>query len=206
MKSRLVFFDLETGGLDENRHAIIQIAAIAVEEETLKEVAQFECKLCFEEGEADAEALAANSYDPAVWAYSALPKREACSGFSAFLKNHATVEMISQRTGRPYYVAQMVGHNAASFDARFLQAFYRKLNEFCPAGFLVLDTLQRALWFFRENPQMKKPDNFKLETLCRYFNIPPFASHDAIADVRATLALYVAIRQAAEARQESLLK
>lgn len=186
---RLVFFDLETGGLDWNRHPIIQIAAIAVDEQ-LNELGTFEAKVDFDLAAADADALAKNSYDREAWNRESLGASEACARFSGFLKRFADVRMVSQRTGNPYNVAQLVGHNAASFDSPFLQAFFQKQGAFLPASYRVMCTLQRAIWYFHERPDIVPPTEFKLGTLCDALGIVLENAHDALADVRATVALY----------------
>lgn len=186
---RTVFFDLETGGLDPSKHPIIQIAAIAVDE-NLRELDTFEEKIKFDLAKADPEALAKNCYDAATW------ERDASSGlivvnrFSKFLKQFADVELISQRTNRPYCVAQLIGHNAATFDGPFLQAFYREHDAFLPGTFFVMDTCQRAKWHFHEHRDSPPPADFKLGTLCAHFGIELTEAHDALADVRATVELY----------------
>lgn len=190
---RLVFFDLETGGLDPARHPIIQIAAIAVDGQ-LHELDVFERKIDFDMDAADPEALSKNSYNREIWDRQSVPDVHACDELTRFLKRFADVEMISQKSGRPYYVAQLIGHNADSFDGPFLQAWYRQLNQFMPAAFRTLCTYQRALHHFHENPHIGKPENFKLEGLCKFFGIPLDNAHDAMADCRATIALYKAIR------------
>lgn len=186
---RLVFFDLETGGLDWTRHPITQIAAIAVDEQ-LNELGTFEAKVDFDIATADPKALEANNFDRAVWDREAQSVGRVCSEFSAFLKRFADVRMISQRTGNPYTVAQLVGHNAASFDGPFLQAFYQKQGAFLPASYRVMCTLQRAIWHFHERPDVIPPADYKLGTLCDALGIVLENAHDALADVRATVALY----------------
>lgn len=61
MNERLVFFDLETGGPDAKRHPIIQIAAIAFNEN--REVLEgFEFKVQFDERKVKASSLRKNHY------------------------------------------------------------------------------------------------------------------------------------------------
>jgi DNA polymerase III epsilon subunit-like protein len=189
---RLVFLDCETGGLDPARHPMIQVAAVATTPD-LVELDALECKIEFDIADADPEALKGNCFDPAVWAREAAPSRVVLSRLSAFLSRYADVEMISQRTGRPYYVAQVVGHNAATFDGPFLQAFYKRHDAFLPASYRVLCTVQRAQWHFLERPHLTPPTDFKLKTLCDCFGIPLEDAHDALADVRANVALYRAL-------------
>lgn len=191
---RLVFFDLETGGLDPAKHPIIQIAAIAVDEK-LQELAEFEAKILFKVENADPQALAINSYNAQEWAAKARLPGDVCDDLSSFFKRFADVKMTS-KAGKPYQVAQLIGHNAASFDGPFLQQWYRKLDQFMPAAFSVLCTYQKAMHFFHDRYQQPRPENFKLESLCKYFNVPLANAHDALADVRATLGLYRALRKA----------
>jgi len=190
LNGRLVFFDVETGGLDPARHPIIQIAAIAVSGSGEK-VEAFERKLQFQEQACDAEALKINHYDREVWARDAVPATRGARDFSGFLERHASIEMFSKRTQRPYSVARLAGHNAASFDGPFVQAWFRRQSIFLPADPRVRCTLQRAIWWFDERGE--EPSNYKLATLCEYFDIPLTEAHDALADVWATVQLAKAL-------------
>lgn len=184
---KTVFFDLETGGLDPDVHPITQIALVAVDEE-FNVCEELELKLMFDVGVCSDDALAVNSYDADTWKKEAVSQQQAMAHVSSFLKRHATVKMISKR-GSPYYVAQLAGHNAATFDGPFLQKWYRRADQFMPAGYRVLCTLQLAQWHFYNHAS--PPSNMKLGTLCNLFGIslPPDEAHDALADVRANVKL-----------------
>lgn len=184
---RIVFFDLETGGLDSSKHPIIQIAAVAVDE-NFRVLEQYQAKIDFNREEADPEALKMNHFDEAVWQKEQQSQSQVIRDFSAFLKRFSDVEMISQRTGNPYRVAQLAGHNAAEFDAKFLQKFFERHATFLPASYRVLDTCQRAQWYALENHMAVK--DFKLGTLCKRLGVPLDDAHDALADVHATVAMY----------------
>ena len=190
----LVFFDLETGGLDHGLHAITQIAAVAVAADSLAEVDRFEVKVKFRPENVDPAAMSLNSYNAETWEREAVHPLDACTRLSTFFQKHATVRMTSHRTGRDYFVAQLVGHNAATFDGPFLQAWYKRLDQFLPASYRVLCTLQRAVWHFQERPNVCQPESFKLGALCEHFGIPATGAHDALADVLATGELYRALR------------
>lgn len=191
---RLVFFDLETGGLDPRRHPIIQLAAVAVGEQ-LEELGQFEAKILFDVSRADPQALAMNCYDAAVWKAEGIPAISAVQQFSQFLRPYSDVRMTSQR-GVPYVVAQLAGYNAATFDGPFLQKLYSDCREFMPAAYRVLCVMQRAIWFCHERPATGFPLDFKLGTVCRHWGVPLADAHDALADCRATVALYRRLVQA----------
>lgn len=179
-RQHIVFLDLETGGLDRERHPIIQIAAVAIDVDW-RELEAWECKVLFREENAEPEALKLNSYDPEVWEDEGLHPRTACSQLSDFLRRYSTVPMVS-RAGSPYTVAQLAGHNLAGFDLPFLQSWYGRLDQFMPASYRGLDTLQLAMWSWAADPT-DTPANYKLETLADHFGIDHEA-HDALADVR----------------------
>lgn len=184
----LVFFDLETSGLDRHRHQIIQIAAIAYEwpvagDELRQQGGAFNALLEFDLDIADPEALELNSYDPDRWAAEAHPQHDALALFCRWLRPHCCVERVSQRTGRPYTVARLAGHNAAGFDLPFLITHCQHHNIFLPADFIPLDTLQLAAWHYSTHPA---PENLKLPTLYHHLTGEHLVdAHDALADVRA---------------------
>ena len=189
---RHVFFDLETGGPDPARHSVIQFAGIAVHAEKLDEVQRLEVKLDFDRYAADKEALEINSYNAATWERSQVPPWQAATTIGAFLKANADVAMTS-KAGRPYRVAQLVGHNAQAFDWPFLRLLFSRSLVFLPASFRVLDTLQLALWHFEGQP--KRPKDFKLATLAEWFGVQHNEAHDALVDVRATIEIAKALRR-----------
>lgn len=178
MEGTFVAFDFETGGL-EDRHPEIQLAAIAVEE--WAEVAVFEAKIQFCESLADPEALKLNRYDAEVWSRDSRPENRVVAEFADFLKRHAHLEMVSKNTGRPYKVARLCGHNAATFDAPRLQRMFKRHRAFLPASFQVLDTIQLALW---RSAMGQTFPSFALGMLCNELGIESDGAHDALADVR----------------------
>lgn len=188
---RVVFFDFETGGV-ELHHPNIQLAAVAVDEH-LKELAIFSERIIFNEEACDPQALAMNHYDRDLWKATALEPAVVFKRFAAFLRSFDDIEMVSQRTGRPYRVARLAGHNAATFDGPRLQAKFRSLNLFLPASYQILDTLQRALWYFHEHPSQAKPASYQLGDLADYFGIETPEAHDALADCRTTIKLFKAL-------------
>ena len=189
---RLIFFDLETAGLNPKRHPIVQVAAIAVDVD-LCPVETFEAKIYFDERRANRNSLRKNHYKRGIWAKIALDPEAAAKKFAEFLRRNASVAMLGS-DGEPYHLAQLVAHNA-QFDAAFLQAWYERLYMYLPARYQVFCTLQRALWWFQEHPDVTPPTDFKLATLCNHFGVPFHAAsaHDALGDATATVALYRAM-------------
>ena len=193
---RLVFVDLETGGLETWR-PIIQLAAVAVTSDG-RELETYEAKLRFKQSVADPRALRKNHYSVDRWLQKAQAPCVVAEALAQLLMRHATIDQTAA-DGRVFQVAQLVAHNAA-FDGEFLRAWYRRMHLFLPASPRVLCTVQRAMWAFHENKSLTPPTDFKLGTLCEYFNIPLPAdmAHDALNDVRATVALYRAMNEIAQ--------
>jgi DNA polymerase III epsilon subunit-like protein len=183
MTQRIVFFDLETAGL-EPQHAVIQVAAIATE--NFAEIDAFEAKLQFDATLADPGALDVNHYDPELWARVARPERDVVYELGRFFSKHATVERISKRTGNPYKIAWVAGHNIQRFDIPRLERMFKTYNQFLPADtYRPLDTLQLAWWHAVRSGEI--PDAFKLSALCAQLGIDARDAHDALADVRLSL-------------------
>lgn len=186
MNDRLTFFDIETSGLDESRHEICQFAAIAVDA-NWRELESIELKVTIDETKADRGALEINGYDPALWALEARSPAVARGRIADFLRRHATMDKVS-KAGKPYTVARLCGHNASTFDGRFLAAWFKRAGEFLPgACFECLDTLALARWVTYCHPC--PPADHKLGTLCAWLGIEHVEAHDALGDVRATAEL-----------------
>lgn len=188
MSGYLIFFDFETGGIEASKPEI-QLAAVAVDAQ-FKEVDCFESKIAFNESDADPEALKMNHYSAEEWK-DAPKSGVVVSRFARFVERYKSVEMVSKRTGRPYNVARLAGHNAATFDAPRLRKMFDADGTFAPFHPIPLDTLQLALWKIQF--EEKKPANFQLSTLCQFFGIDTEGAHDALADVRMSVALTKAI-------------
>jgi DNA polymerase III alpha subunit (gram-positive type) len=183
--STAVFFDLETGGLSDI-HPNIQLAAVAVDESTWDEIGTFERKIRFPYSAADPQALAMNHYNADVWIKEAVDSYQVCTEFAAFLEPFKCIEFVSKRTGRPYSVAKLIGHNAATFDGPRLKRMFEAHNLFLPADPRVRCTVQAAMWWF--DWHNVAPPSYKLSALCEYFGLPVADdAHDALADVRMTV-------------------
>ncbi len=190
---KLVFLDLETGGLDPLRHPIVELAAIAVDAATFRELDSFNIKIQFDPKECTPRSLGNNKYDEEVWNMSALPDEMAAHLFAAFLERHATDQGYNRRTKEHFPLARLVAHNGESHDGPFLQGWYKRLGIQCPAARMTLCTKQKALFFFQENSTLPRPKNYQLGTLCDYFETEHRPSHHALDDIKATIELYQAL-------------
>lgn len=174
--NKIIVFDYETGGI-EPHHPNIQLAAIAVNE-MWEEVDAFESKIAFDVAKCEPKALELNHFDAKAWVDAPRPE-DVFASFCGFLKKHATMEMVSKRTGKPYKVARLAAYNAA-FDKDRLWAMAD--GQFVPAHPQALCILQRAAWWVLEVGG--KIDNLKLSSVAAALGIPSDGAHDALADVR----------------------
>lgn len=187
----IVFLDLETGGL-YMRHPVIQIGAVVVDA-AWNELETFEAKVKFREEDADPEALAINHYDAKAWA-DAAPESVVVAAFADLLRRHRSVELISKRSGKPYKVARVAGHNVTTFDLDRLTAMFKRHEAFLAIDYKsVLDTRHGAVWMLWG--QERQPKDFKLASLAEHFGIPVNGAHDALVDVRLSIAIARKLRE-----------
>ena len=192
MQGRTVVFDIETGGL-EPRHPIIQLAAVALDEQG-EELDAIERKVRFDLRRADARALDINAYDEETWDQEAVEGQQAADDFARFCSTHATLELVS-RQGKPYRCARIAGHNITAFDVPRVRAFMERHGVWWPAcWWYPLDTWQGALWHFARG-HGKAPQDFKLPTLAAHFGLATDGAHDALADVRMAAGILRALMQ-----------
>lgn len=187
----LLMFDLETGGLQPT-HPTISLAAVALEEPDLREVASFHVRIAFAVSDCDPEALTLNGYTEEAWA-DAVPPLAAAKRFAAWAKPYHSITMTSQRTSQPYTLARLAGYNALTFDLPRLKALFGE--QFFPCSHLVRDVFQRAVFYFDEHPHETPPENFKLATLGQYFGLSIDGAHDALFDARLSAAVLRELRE-----------
>lgn len=185
LRTPVVFFDLETGGLLHNQ-PIIQIGAIAVDT-NWHELETFEKKLIFKPEECDAIALEKNHYTPEAW-IAAIEPYVAFKEFGQMLDRHRSVEMIS-KSGKPYKVARIGGHNIVGFDIERIKKRFKEQGLFFPVELrTALDTWYGAVWYFERTGE--SPEDYKLSGgLAKHFGIDTTNAHDALADVRISIEL-----------------
>lgn len=180
MKPSLIFFDLETSGLDPEENEIIQIAALA-EGPSGEILGRFNRKVEFDLDLADDQALEINHYDESVWEKEAISRENLCRDFYAFLQPYRSLTRYA-RLGKPYQVCQLVGYNSEKFDIAFLNNHFKEFAKFLPCDLRTLDVMQLALWTgYRKQWDIA---NYKLATVAAYLGISvPGDLHDAEVDV-----------------------
>ncbi len=174
-KQNLAFVDIESTGLDPDRHEIISIGCVLVSQDwsgdkpSFETIEEFELKIKPEKIEnADKVALRVNGYNEADWVFG-YNLMEAMKIFA-----EKTVDMI------------MVGHNVA-FDYLFIDKAFHITGIPNKMHYHKLDTISIA---FAKLHTDKDIDRFSLRNLCEHFGIENKNAHTALSDSRATFELY----------------
>ena len=175
-KHPLAFIDLETTGLDPERHEIIEIGCIIARQSprpgmgpSVEKVEEFEIKVKPEHIEtADKEALRISGYAEGDWL------------FASDLKQAMTV--LSEKT----HDAIMVGQNV-SFDWGFLEKAWGKTGIPHSMDYHKLDTMSLAYAKLYDKDDAQK---FSLRALCDHFGVKNERAHTALSDIRATFEVY----------------
>lgn len=179
-----IVMDWETGGLSPLKNPVVELAAIALDGATMKEIARYEAKI--------------KPYNPAlVYAPQAMEihglsvkeleqrgeeAKDVVKGFKAFAKT-------AKGGKRAKPVA--VGHNLVGFDNGFTIAFF---NEFGVDITSVMDlknsidTMRMAMLKFNEAGSIA---NHKLPTVCEASGVTLNNAHRAMNDVEANAELFI---------------
>lgn len=168
----LVFVDLETSGLDPEKHEILNLAAVRVRSDFSKVVGKVDRLVRLERPQdAEREALEVNRYNPQEWR-QAVPARVALVEFGELM--------------RPTEEVLVIGHNAARFDWPFIRRGFEREKLVALDPKYVIDTGSLA-W-----PLVAKGivDSISLERLCSVYGISNVGAHRAMADVRRLMFLY----------------
>ena len=187
----ILFFDLETTGLDNEKDEIIQLACLATSGyPEFQVVNKFNTRVMpTEKGKARLKESIETGGNPVKYtdkAWEGAPSEKVVmTHFKVFCKKYAKLPRKS-RNGGTYYVAQLLAHNA-SFDKGFILAAAKRHNMFLPANLIMMDSLQLAMFvgMITRNPF----ESLKLGALCEEYEVPLTNAHDALADVEALVML-----------------
>lgn len=165
MPSTLTFVDVETTGLDPERHEIVEIGLVLANAATLEEIGAFSARVAPERLEdADPGALVVNGFTAEAWA-GALPLRSALE---------LALPMLAG--------SMLAGHNVG-FDRSFLSAAFQRAGMPMPAYKYSLDTASMAWPLLRSG----RIPRLSLDALAAYFGLTRESPHRALADARCAL-------------------
>lgn len=177
---KIMYFDVETTGLDPEKNDIIQLAYILEEDG----VEKFEGNLKMQPlnwGEISEKALEVNGVTRSQLKEYPMPQ-----------KAHAFFMDDLQAFGAKWVIP--CGYNV-NFDIGFLKAWFKKMG-FSGYGSMFtykpIDPYQVIILLDSIKPYYLK--NHKLETMARYYGIE-LQAHDAMSDIRATKKLLEIIKE-----------
>lgn len=178
MKSKLLFLDTETTGLDPNKNGVIQVAMIHGNHELEFKVNPLPLGV-----KVDKEASKINGYKKKH--IKKLPNHKA---MFEKMKGYLDIYLNPFDKEDKFTV---VGYNV-KFDVEFLHGWAEK-EEFKFMGsyldWRVIDVLVLARTAHYLGQMPSEPENFKLETICKVYGIT-INAHDALDDIKATKELF----------------
>ena len=173
-KHNLAFVDVETTGLDPEKHEIIELALVLVRQKgdkgnEFEVIEEFEIKIKPEFiGRADPQALKVNGYDPSQWIFASTLAE--------------AMKVFGEKTKDAIFVA----HNM-TFDYAFIDKAFKQTSVPNEMFYAKLDTISMAYAKLHNNPMVEK---FRLQKLCEYFGVENAKAHTALSDTRALFEVY----------------
>lgn len=206
-----IVFDLETGGLNYEKNAIVEVAFIPVVPDkkgnlVILEKLSFDClvKPYSKKLNIEQQALNVNNLKMEDIEANGLKAKdiiEAIIELSETIKQEYYNKARKDRNMKPI----LVGHNIDNFDIDFLKKFFelngKNLYDYFNKS--TIDTYTQARFIFKN----AKVDNYKLETLCNYVGIRIDQAHRAFDDTKANALLFMKMERAlSEVSRKHLLK
>lgn len=175
-KNNLAFIDVETTGLDPQRHEILEVGCVLVEQTLVpgrgpqvRLLEELEWKVKPEHIEtAEPEALRINRYNEADWLFASSLKQ--------------VMEALSEKTSD----AILIAHNV-TFDWGFIEQAFRKTEVPCNMHYHRLDLLSMVYAKLYHDEKIAK---FSLAAVAEYFGIKNERAHTALADTRVAYEIY----------------
>ena len=165
----LAFIDLETTGLNSERHEIIELGCVVLRQPDLKQLAELDLKIKPLHLEtAEPEALRVNGYNGGDWLFAA----DLAQALKALNEKAAG--------------AMMISHNI-TFDWPFLERAYATTGVPNQLASVRLDLLSMAFVKLHKEERVQR---FNLRALCDYFQLKNEQQHTALADIKASVAIY----------------
>lgn len=175
LNKKLAFIDIETTGLDYDKHEIIEVGCIiAICERVenkyiLTKLDEFEFKTKPNNiSNADEIALKINKFKLSDW------------------NNAEDLEHVIKILSEKTIGAVMVAHNII-FDYSFLDRAFKKFNIKNEMNYYGLDTISMA---YTKLVNTEDVDKVSLHNLTKYFGIKNENEHSALSDCQATLELF----------------
>jgi len=166
---KLLFMDLETTGLDFNRHEIIEIGCLLVDGRSLKVIDEYSARVKPEHIQtASKKGLKVAGYSKKKWK-DALPLKEVLKEVVKFAPE------------------AMVAGWKVDFDWWFLDVNLKKLGVKHGFDYHLIDVISIAYIYLRSQ---KKPKKLNLRSVARSLGISVDEQHSAMTDIRATYEVF----------------
>jgi len=171
LQQSLAFIDVETTGLDRDKHEIIELGVVIakMKDGVFTVVDELDVKIHPERIEdAEPQALRVNGYDEAEWLFA--------------VSLDDAMKTFSEKTDGCIFVA----HNL-TFDYGFIESAFKKTGAENKMHYHKLDTIALAFGILHTNDDIGK---LSLRALCEKYGIENKKAHSAFADAYATYEVF----------------
>ncbi len=182
-KNKILFIDTETGGLNEQRHSLLTIGFVVVEDDQI--IDTLEILLKEENYQVEAEAMLINQIDLNQLYLDGMTAQEALLKIRHFIEKHFGNER-----------ATVAGHNVY-FDIAFLKKFYYEHQESYAKNFHHRTVDTHSIMYFLQETMNLPTSVHSLTTAADYFQLPleDDARHTALYDATLTAKVYLKLKE-----------
>lgn len=175
---RLIFIDLETTGLDKNKHEILEIGCLLVDGESFEIIEEFSAKVKPKHIKtANPEALKINGYTKEKW------------------KNAKDVKEVLEKVASISDGAMVAGWHIC-FDWEFIEMYFKKLKIESSFNYHQVDVQSIAYAKLYNTPQVK---SMRLRNVAGYFGFDMSDVHSAGEDIKITYKVFKKLMKFMEA-------
>ena len=179
-QSNFVVFDVETGGFDPAKNPVMEIALLAIDGTTLKEIKRWETLIKpYDDLEIAQRAVETHGIKPAVAERDGMLLKDAVKYLAEWLDS-------VNPNKRGFNQASMVAHNA-EFDMKFLEDMFNRCNKNLWSHCRRVPICTMAL----SRMYLEKPNSLKLGNVVETMGLNLANAHRAMNDVVVTAEYFV---------------
>lgn len=166
LRNRIIWFDLETGGLNPFHHPIIEIAAVDNYGNAFQSLIRNDRPL-------DPKIVEITKITDEMLEKEGREHRDVINDFYSYINTGVSGLSTSRKNSRTF----MIAHNGDSFDRMFIKTAFKKYDITIPSSIYFIDSLHLAKLVMPER------SSFKQEYIAEKFKINNPNAHRAMGDV-----------------------
>lgn len=190
--ANFVVFDIETGGLDESKSGMIEIALIVINS-NLEIIDRYETLIKPYSGFGGVPLIL---YSQALQV-NGIKETDLRNGKDGEVVFNELVALLKKYTVEKYKKPILVGHNIIDFDNKFLKYFFnlfgKKTQDDKVLEGYIASFYADTMWLSRMKWGNVEVSNHKLEGFCERLGVSHYDSHRAMSDAEANAEAFIKI-------------